>query len=373
MKRVLLIGGSAATGRAIIEELHARQCQVTIYNRGRHNADLDARDIEFIIGDPHFRESIEANLSGREWDIAIATYGRTRYLAEALAGRCGHFIGISGTPVCRTDLGSPTRETDPPVRPDGAPASMLGIIPRIVETERRILDLGGDDAFASTIVRYPYVYGPHSLVPMEWHVMKRVLDGRTRWALPDGGLFMTGRCASANAAALIGSVIDNREVANGKIYHAADQRQFTQREWVSLIAGLLGHEFEFVDLPPSIAALGSSAVPLSGEMLFSHSKQDLAAGRLRHNQPSPLRAQVELGYQEAVDPIEWIQRTVEYWQSHPYEIDATGSGPLTAQDFDYAAEDALLGWWDDVLRNRPSFGETVHRGHPYEHPKTARP
>lgn len=369
MKTALLIGGTAATGRAIIGELRQRGYRVTLYNRGRFNAGLKGDDIEFIVGDPHFRQSIAQDLGERRWDIVVATYGRTRLLAEALADRCGQFIGVSGTPVCRTDLGSPTRETDPVVDAVNGPAGMTGIIPRIAETEQRILEIGDSGSFAATIVRYPYVYGPYSLVPMEWHVIKRAKDSRTRWALPDGGLFMTGRCASANAAALIGAMIDAPDRAGGNIYHAADRRQFTQREWITAVAEMVGHRFDFVDIPPSIAPLGYSSVPMSGEMLFSHSKESLQSGRLQHNFPSPVRAEIELGYREKVAPLDWMQKTVDYWLANPFTVSEEPGSPLSPLDFDYAAEDQLLAWWDRVVDQRPNIGEIVARGHPYDHPK----
>lgn len=371
MKRALLIGGTAATGRATIRELQARGYEVTLYNRGRFNDGLGIPDVKFIVGDPHFRENIAADLSGGEWDVTVATYGRTRLLAEALAGRTGHFIGVSGTPVCRTDLGVPLDEADPVATRDTGPAAIAGIIPMIAQTEDQILALGRDGGFAATIVRYPYVYGPHSLVPMEWHVIKRVLDGRKRWALTGGGLHLSGRCASVNAGTLIGAVVDHPDVAAGKIYTAADDRQMTQREWISAIAGIMNHEFEFVDIPAGVARLGTSALPMAGELSFNQSAANLADGWLNHSVPSAIRAKVDLGYKEAVDPMAWLERTVQYWLDNSVTLAPGDAAPLGTADFDYAAEDALLAWWDGAVGDAPGFGRRITRGHPYDHPKTA--
>lgn len=369
MKQALLVGGTAATGRAIINQLQTRGYEVTLYNRGRHNVGLDNPDVKFIVGDPHFRESIAKDLGGRDWDVTVASYGRTRLLAEALSGHTGQFVGISGTPVCRTDLGLPLDETDPVATLETAPAAMAGIVPKIAQTEEDILRAGAMGGFDASIVRYPYIYGPHSLVPMEWHVIKRVLDGRKRWALTGGGLHLSGRCASANAAALVGAVIEKPKVAAGKVYIAADDRQMTQRDWVAAIAGIMGHSFDFVDIPASLAPLGSSAIPMAGELPFNQSAANLAEGYLHHSLPSATRAKLELGYREAVDPLSWIERTVHYWLDHPFELAPGNATPLGMADFDYDAEDALLAWWDGVTRDAPSFGRQIVRGHPYDHPK----
>lgn len=367
-KTALLVGGTAATGREIIAELQSQGYSVTLYNRGRFNHTLDAAGLEILVGDPHFRETIASDLKGREWDVTIATYGRTRYLAEALAGRTGHFLAISGTPVCRTGYGLPMMEHDPVASVETAPANMADIVPRIAQTEAEILAIGQSGEFAATIVRYPYVYGPHSLVPMEWHVIKRVLDGRRRWPLIDSGLQVTGRCASRNAAALLSAAIGQRDSADGQIFHAGDERQFSQREWIETIAGLMDYRFEFVDIPSGVAPTGTSAIPMTAEYLFSQSRADVAKGLIRHNTTLPLKAIRRLGYSERVDPLTWMRQTVEYWLENPFEVPLSDTPPLGAADFDYPAEDALLHWWKETLAAAPCFGQPIRRGHPYDHP-----
>lgn len=364
-----MVGGTAATGRLIVRALQDRGYAVTIYNRGRHNGGLDGPPVEFLVGDPHFRESIAVDLGDRRWDVTVATYGRIRFLSEALQGRTGQFIAVSGMPVVRADRGMPTSEFDPPVEAPDYPVAMESFIPRIIETEERVLALGRAGAFNATIVRYPYVYGPHSLVPTELHVIRRVWDGRKRWPLIDGGLVFPGYCASANAAALIAAIIDQPQLAASKVFHAADDRQLTQREWIEAIAAIMEYEFEFVSIPASIAPLGTSAIPMAGGVPFMHSAKDISAGRLRHRLAQPARAREELGYVQAVDPADWMRQTVEYWLANPDQLDACARSTLSALDFDYTAEDALLTWWDSVVRKAPVFGRPVTRDHPYDHPR----
>ncbi len=370
MKTALLIGGTAATGVAIAAELRERGYAVTIYHRGTHEVD-ELNDLEHIHGDPHHRETIAADLGKRSWDVTVATYGRIRYLAEALRGRTGQLVSVSGMPVVGAVAGVPTTERDPYENLADAPAGLKNLLPRIIDTERAILQAHAAGDFVGTVVRYPYVYGPHSVVPMEWHVIRRVLDRRRQWILQGAGLAISGRCAAPNAARLIGLALDQPRIAGGEIYHAADSRQFTQREWIGLVAAALNHEFQYVDIPSSIVPLGVSAVPMAGEFNWVRST-DVKAGILRHVVVSSEKARSELGYADAVTAEDWIRRTVQYWIENPPVIDGL-EGRFRPEEFDYDAEDRLLAFWRIVVRRAPDVGVSLDRAHPYDHPKRAKP
>lgn len=365
MKTALIVGGTAATGVAIVAGLRARGYQVTIYHRGTHEVP-EQDDLEHIHGDPHQRGSIAADLAGLSWDVTVATYGRIRHIADELRGRTGHLVTISGTPVLGATHGVPTLDDERYEDEDNAPPGMGRLIPRIADTERAIIAAHQRGDFAGTVVRYPYTYGPYAVAPLEWHVIQRALDRRSRWIVHGGGLGIMGRCASPNAAEVALLAIDRPDVAGGEIYNAADSRQFTQREWIAATAAVMGHTFEFVDIPSSIIPLGNNAVPLAGEYSWVR-RGDVEDGIIRHQMLSNRKARDELGYRDVVDPLDWLRETVEHWLANKPRIDGR-EGRLGSDDFDYAAEDALLAWWDGVVRANPRFGRQLVRPHPYAHP-----
>jgi hypothetical protein len=198
-----------------------------------------------------------------------------------------------------------------------------------------------------------------------------VQDRRRRWIVQGDGLALTGRCAAPNAAALIGKVLDRPQVAGGQVYHAADTRQYTQREWVELVAGLLDWSFEFVDIPAAVAPIGSSAIPMAAEHSWTR-RTDVAAGRLRHVLASNEKARRELGYTDAVAPPAWLATTVQHWLAAPPPVGGPGAY-LAPQDFDYAAEDRLLAFWDGVQAQAPDAGTRRLLPHPYDHPAPREP
>ena len=230
-----------------------------------------------------------------------------------------------------------------------------------------MIALGRAENRPATVVRYPYVYGPHAVAPLEWHVIQRVLDRRKRWIVQGGGLALAARCASPNAAEFVLRAVDKPEASAGQIYNAADSRQFTLREWISTIAGCMDWEFEFVDIPPEIAPLGSASVPLAGEYSWIR-KSDIAENRIRHQLISTAKAREELGYRDVVDPQDWIRTTVQHWLKHPPVIDGQ-NGRLGPAEFNYSAEDRLLAFWDDVCARSPDLSDRQIRQHPYAHPR----
>ncbi|HKC63891.1 MAG TPA: NAD-dependent epimerase/dehydratase family protein [Pyrinomonadaceae bacterium] len=97
--RILIIGGTIFLGRHLIEASLARNHQITIFNRGRHNPDLYP-EVEKLRGD---RSLDLAALHNRRWDAVIDTCGYlpsiVRKSAELLADAAEHYTFISSCSV----------------------------------------------------------------------------------------------------------------------------------------------------------------------------------------------------------------------------------------------------------------------------------
>jgi hypothetical protein len=102
--RALVVGGTGPTGPFLVQGLLQRGYQVTILHRGMHEVPDIPAEVEHIHTDPHFRDTLEQALGGRTFEVAIATYGRLRLVAEVLWDKTPRFIGISSIPVYRGGL-----------------------------------------------------------------------------------------------------------------------------------------------------------------------------------------------------------------------------------------------------------------------------
>ncbi len=97
--KILILGGTAFLGPAIVRAARRRGHELTLFNRGRTNADLFP-DIETIIGD---RDGDLEGLKGREWDCVVDTSGYVPRLVKdstaLLKDAVKHYCFISSVSV----------------------------------------------------------------------------------------------------------------------------------------------------------------------------------------------------------------------------------------------------------------------------------
>lgn len=328
--RVLVVGGTGPTGPHILQGLLARGHDVTIFHRGAHEPPW-LPEVEHIHGDPHFRESIDDALGERAFDVVVAMYGRVRHLAPALAGRCGQFVSVGGIPAYRGffprggthQLPIPVTEEHAVVR-DESDDPALRFSRKLVEAE--------DTVFAhhprATVLRFPMIYGPNNARQPEWSVVRRVRDRRPHMILPDGGLQIHSRCAARNAAAFVLAAVDHPAAAAGQVYNCSDPTQWSLRRWAETIVELMGAQMEMVSIPSDIAIEASTTL------------LPLANTTATHCILNTEKAQRELGYRPAIEPVEALAEVLAWYASEP-DLDP-GSSPSFTDRFDYRTEDALI-------------------------------
>jgi len=108
--KILLLGGYAFVGRALIDAAHARGHTVTAFNRGNHEAPPGVEQLTGDRGDPVFP-------AGRRWDAAIDTSGyaphQVRAAAEGLRERIDRYVFTSSISVYPFPIQPGTDESAP--------------------------------------------------------------------------------------------------------------------------------------------------------------------------------------------------------------------------------------------------------------------
>lgn len=368
-RSALVVGGSGPTGPYVTAGLAERGYAVTVLHRGEHEIP-ELAPYEHLHADPHFREPLEEALAGRRFDVVVASYGRLRVVADAVAGRCTALVAVSGLPAYAgyhepslfVPRGMPVlaREEDAdrrrPVTPDeiALEGAGEGFSRKIRAAEDHVLDLHRRGAFSASIFRYPSIYGQRQVYPREWSVVRRVLDGRDRIILADNGLTLTARCAAANAAAHLLAAVDRPDAAGGEIFNVGDRDQLSIRQWVEVCAAAAGGRLAVVSLPFELSGPARGLYPVGhDEHLLSDTHK--AADLLGYVEPQPAR--------------EALAETVRWYLDHP-PAERAASG--LADRFDYEEEDRVIEAYQRataaLLAAQPATAAVVH---PYAHPTAA--
>jgi len=353
--KVLVIGGTGQTGPMVIQGLVDRGHDVTILHSGRHEPPLPP--IEHIHADAHFAEPLEEALRDRTFDVAICMYGRAQVVADVLRGKVGRVISISGA---RYYYGRPD---DPRWGPIGAwvaneespfsdDAGIDRLGQRVYSTEQAIMAHQVAGEFDVTILRFPGIYGPASILPADWGFVRRILDGRTSLLMPDGGLMLRSRVYRDNAAHAVLLATEHTEAARGEIFNVADEPpELSLGQTVLATARALGREVEFVDCP------GWLGYRIYGGQIGFHRVLDTSKIRER------------LGYRDKVPLLDALAQTATWWRDNPPERGGEVEQKL-GDAFDYEIEDRLI---KRLLKAAAELDEVASHvtqsAHPFRHPK----
>jgi 2'-hydroxyisoflavone reductase len=111
-KKILILGGTAFLGPALVAAARARGHTLTLFNRGKTNPGRFP-DLEQLHGD---RDGHLEALAGRTWDVVIDDSGyvprHVKDSATLLAPNVAHYVFVSTISVY-ADLGQPVDETSP--------------------------------------------------------------------------------------------------------------------------------------------------------------------------------------------------------------------------------------------------------------------
>ncbi len=370
----LVVGGTGPTGPGTVNGLIRRGFEVTILHSGLHEVDFDA-DVEHIHADAHAADSLDSVLDGRTFDVAIAMYGRLRIVADALAGRAGRVIAVGGVFYAGWvndqfhAQGEDVAKAPPPPytfpmvpMPESAPMDSNPnnrFARRAMEAEQHVMALHSEGRFAATLLHFPKVYGPRAIAPIEWSIVRRALDRRPAIIVPDGGLVLETKVHAWNASAGVLAAVDHPDEAAGEVFNIGDDRATTTREWVSLLAGAVGHEFEFVSMPFDVA--GPSFPYARDPWMVCHRVLDLT------------KLRTLLHWDPVITVEEGLAQTARDLAARP--LGRGSEEELQVGDpFDYELEDRFVeaAAQQAALLSSLAGAEFRYR-HPYRHPPVSQP
>ena len=345
--KILVIGGAGVTGSVIVKTLLQQGCEVTVLGRGQRSLPFGDK-VKTLVGDPYAKDGVKPALEGKQFDAAIATYGRLRYVAQQLVGHTKRLISVGGAaPIYKGwgDMMAPnpweTTTPTPVYLSEDHPLASAPTEDRfslaVRKTESDVMELHQQGLLNVTHFRYPLVYGPNNICPAEWGLVRRALEKRKTLIMPNGGLTLVSRGFADNVAHGVVLALNNPQAAAGQIYNICDVEVLHNHEWVARCSRLLNHEFELVDIPFALLPSGFRATP--PQLLYRH-----------HCVMSTEKLQRQLGYRDVVSVDEALARTIAYYTKQP--LPAGHESEVNLGDpFDYAYEDALIALWQQQSGN----------------------
>ena len=339
-KTALLIGGTGPTGPPIALGLAARGYEVTILHSGNHEVP-EVAEFRHLHGDVFSDDGLRAVLGDESFDVAIASYGRLRSIADVLTGRAGRILSIGGIPVYRGFF-DPAVHVPPglpvPTREDAELATEAddGKSYRIGRTEQLLFSTHP----TATHFRYPYVYGPRQLAPREWCIVRRILDRRPLLILPDDGLSLITFGYVENLAHALLLAVDQPDASMGQVFNCGDDERLTIRQVAEIITHELDYDWDLLSMP------GDLAVP-SRPLMMNY--------RTTHRVMDTTKLRTLLGYRDVVPAREAVRRAARWLVDNQPERGGYEESAL--QDpFDYRAEDRLAEWWRAAIASPPDLG-----------------
>jgi nucleoside-diphosphate-sugar epimerase len=343
--QVLIIGGTAFMGPYVARHLRQLGHEVTLFHRGQTKFDLP-EGVDEIFGDRHSLEAYAGQLRQLAPDVVLdmiqVTESNAKALMSVFRGFTRRVVVASSADVYRAYNRLRNVEPGPPDPTPLTENSPLrekfypyrGERPREENDAQRWMDaydkiliervIMGEPELPGTILRLPAVYGPGDRQHRLFSYLKRMDDGRATILLQEDFAqwrFGYGYVEDV-AQAITLAVIDDR--ASGRIYNVAAPHKWTQADLVRLVGEATGWNGRIVtaaaeQLPEQLQAGDYNW----GQHMFMESR----------------RIREELGFAEVVATAESLRRTVTWERANPPE-------PIDGQQFDYAAEDAVLAQLD---------------------------
>ncbi|NNE72569.1 MAG: NAD-dependent epimerase/dehydratase family protein [Acidimicrobiales bacterium] len=356
---VLVMGGSAFNGRALVPALAEAGHDVTVCNRGRTPIEYPA-GVAHLAADRTDHDALRAVLGGTEWDCVI---DMTAYhpadvalMVELFADAVGHYIYVSSTVTYASisaEHPGPIDENHPDDR--GPDQFEYGLDKLLAED---LLQAAHADAgFPATTVPLAMVFGPHNALPgREQRMFSRMRLGRPILVPGDG-----------TTKAVIGHVDDQArafealmgvEASFGRRLNLTGDDPHDDNRYVEVIADAMGVQPDIVDIPAELM-------------------DDLWDKKVRYTPPGGSRPTMDIRPTEAArdrvmphihkgplaNLIQRLQPSIHRWDSDTvFTVDAMKdvTGWTPQHTFDTAVADTYR-WWSGTDLHR-----TVEQDYGYE-------
>jgi nucleoside-diphosphate-sugar epimerase len=240
--RILVMGGTAFNGLALVRELVRTGHDVSICNRGQTKADLP-REVKRLVADRTDPAALEDALGGRDWDAVfdISAYRPedVQRMSALLHGRTGHYVFASSTVIYAPTNLLPITEDHPVDRSERQNEYGLNKI----LCEEHLLREHRERGFPATIAAFSMVFGPNNIIPeREQRMFVRLARGRPVLIPGDGTTL--GQVGHVDDQARALRMMAGQRVTFGRRYNLTGGDAYSDEGYVDTFARVVGVEPE---------------------------------------------------------------------------------------------------------------------------------
>ena len=252
--KILVIGGTAFFGKAIVNQLVAAGHDVSVMSRGNQQPDVLGK-VSHIQCDRTNREEFASKVGGTSFDIVIDNIAYNAddvtHALGALKGNMGRYIFTSTAAMYYTgDMSMPAFEQnvnhnfEPP--PEERDSPLWTYTMGKTGGEKALLD---QDSQEFVIIRPPIVLGPDDHTLRGYFYFQRLMDGKPI-IITNAGVQSFRIVYSEDLAKGYVLCLEN-EIAKNNTYNIVQQEVVTLKMMLESASKALGIEPEIVDIPRS--------------------------------------------------------------------------------------------------------------------------
>ena len=235
-----------------------------------------------------------------------------RDLLDACKDRVGRTVHLSSISVYGVAPVCPITEETELAKAERVPSAVAD---QITADETVLTAIS--EGTPAVILRLPALYGPRDAASAEWFFAKRALDGRTRVAVPDGGLALCHRGFVQNMSRAVAQAVTSAK-AVGNIYNLGEETLYTLAQLARAMGRALDHHWDIYSVPGHL-----------WRTPYDHT----AFVDLR-------KSRGHLRYRDRMIPRDGLELTLAWLCQHP--CGEQWSWPGIEHPFDYEAENALI-------------------------------
>lgn len=335
--RIIMIGGTRFIGLKAVETLAEQGHDVTIFHRGQTTPQLPS-NVQEILGDKRDLAQFQDQFAKHQPDVVIhnilVNEDDACQLIDSFRGITKRVIAVSSGDVYRaygrlTGI-EPGEPVPVPIKEDGLLRETRYPYRNMVDgdTQHPYYDydkilveemLMNTDAFGTTVLRLPMVYGPRDHQRRFYPYVKAMEDKRPAIVMDERMANWRSSYGFIEDVAAAVALATTDERAIGRIYNISEAEALTEKGWIGAIADLLGWTGQVITPPLEILPEDMQGDPFG---------QDLVV--------DTTRIRTELGYVELNSRVEALTKTIAWQQAN------------ASDDFpnNYADEDKVLAQLD---------------------------